>query len=182
MKIDDISQGAAALERLRRAAASARQIQEAQLRAILRQNAKTAYGARWGFSRIRSLADFQERVPLSRYPDYEPYVQALLAGDTRQLTAEEPVYFAITSGSTGVPKYVPVTAADMAVHRDLIHWGVWGMVEEHFPQTPPEALFGRIFQVGEFAKTRLPGGQLCGIRSASLYQWLDREGGFDASP
>lgn len=181
MKIDDISQGAAALERLRRTAAGARRVQREQLRMIVEQNAAAEYGARCGFSRIRSLADFQRQVPLSCHRDYEPYIQALLSGGTRQLTAEEPVYFAITSGSTGTPKYVPVTETDMRLHHDCIHWGVWGMVQEHFPLAPPEALFGRIFQVGEFAKTYLPGGQMCGVRSASLYQWLDREGNFDAS-
>lgn len=181
MKTDYISPGAAAMSRLRRTTASARQIQREQLQAILRQNAAAEYGARYGFSHIRSLADFQRQVPLSCYQDYEPYIQALLSGSPRQLTAEEPVYFAITSGSTGTPKYVPVTETDMGIHRDCIHWGVYGMVREHFPRTPPEDLFGKIFQVGEFARTYLPGGQMCGVRSASLYQWLDRDGGFDAS-
>ena len=181
MKTDYISQGAAAMARLRQTAAAARQIQREQLQTILQQNAAAAYGLRHGFSGIRSLADFQSRVPLSCHRDYESYIQTLLSGGTRQLTAEEPVYFAITSGSTGTPKYVPVTETDMCIHRDCIHWGVYGMVREHFPQMPPEALFGKIFQVGEFARTHLPGGRMCGVRSASLYQWLDREGGFDAS-
>ena len=58
---------------------------------IVEQNAAAEYGARCGFSRIRSLADFQRQVPLSCHRDYEPYIQALLSGGTRQLTAEEPV-------------------------------------------------------------------------------------------
>ncbi len=181
MKMDYISPGAAAMAKLRQAAAGAQKIQQEQLRTILRQNAAAKYGTRYGFSRIHSLAEFQEQVPLSCHQDYEPYIQALLSGGTCQLTMEEPVYFAITSGSTGTPKYVPVTETDMGIHYEYIHWGVYGMVEEYFPQLPPEALFGKIFQVGEFAKTYLPGGQMCGVRSASLYQWLDRAGGFDAS-
>ena len=58
MKTDYISPGAAAMSRLRRTTASARQIQREQLQAILRQNAAAEYGARYGFSHIRSLADF----------------------------------------------------------------------------------------------------------------------------
>lgn len=127
------------------------------------------------------MEDYQRRVPLSCHEDYEPYVERLLAGERAQLTCAEPVYYAITSGSTGVPKYVPVTAEDMLVHYNGIYAGVFGMVREYYAQEPPEALFGKIFQVGEFARTRLPGGQMCGVRSASLYQWLDRGGGFDAS-
>ena len=181
MKTDHFPPGEAAMTRLRQTTANARYIQREQLRTILQQNAATEYGARCGFSRIRSLEEFQDRVPLSCHQDYQPYIEALLAGASHQLTAEEPVYFAITSGSTGTPKYVPVTRSDMLVHYNYIHCGIFGMVREHYPQLPPEALFGKIFQVGEFAKTHLPGGQMCGIRSASLYQWLDREGGFDAS-
>ena len=125
------------------------------------------------------MEDYQRRVPLTCHEDYEPYVERLLAGERAQLTCAEPVYYAITSGSTGVPKYVPVTAEDMLVHYNGIYAGVFGMVREYYAQEPPEELFAKIFQVGEFARTRLPGGQMCGVRSASLYQWLDRDGGFD---
>lgn len=48
----------------------------------------------------------------------------------------------------------------MAVHYNCIHWGIYGMVREHFPQVAPEALFGKIFQVGEFARTQLPAAAL----------------------
>lgn len=181
MNTDYVSLGTAAMNKLRQTTARARQIQEEQLRTILQQNASTEYGMRYGFSHIHTVQEFQDRVPLSCHRDYEPYIDRLLSGGTCQLTKEEPVYFAITSGSTGTPKYVPVTETDMAIHYNYIYGGVFGMVQEHCPQVPPEALFGKIFQVGEFAKTHLPGGQMCGVRSASLYQWLDREGAFDAS-
>ena len=181
MNTDYVSLGTAALRKLRQTTARAWQIQKEQLQTILQQNSSTEYGLRYGFSQIRSTQEFQDQVPLSCHGDYEPYIENLLSGGTRQLTEEEPVYFAITSGSTGTPKYVPVTGTDMLVHYDYIYGGVFGMVQEHYPQMPPEALFGKIFQVGEFARTSLPGGQMCGVRSASLYQWLDRDGTFDAS-
>ena len=181
MNTDYVSLGAAALRKLRQTTARAWQIQKEQLQTILQQNSSTEYGMRYGFSQIRSTQEFQDQVPLSCHGDYEPYIENLLSSGTRQLTEEEPVYFAITSGSTGTPKYVPVTGTDMLVHYDYIYGGVFGMVQEHYPQMPPEALFGKIFQVGEFARTSLPGGQMCGVRSASLYQCLDRDGAFDAS-
>ena len=181
MTTDYAALGRASLERLHAATGRARQLQLEELEHILGCNAASAYGRRYGFSDIRSVEDYQRRVPLSCHEDYEPYVERLLAGERAQLTCAEPVYYAITSGSTGVPKYVPVTAEDMLVHYNGIYAGVFGMVREYYAQEQPEALFGKIFQVGEFARTRLPGGQMCGVRSASLYQWLDRDGGFDAS-
>lgn len=181
MKTDYTALGAAAMDRLRRTTAQARQVQRQELENILSRNSKTEYGLRFGFSHIRCLEAYQDQVPLSRYEAYQPYVERLLAGETHLLTWAAPVYYAITSGSTGVPKYVPVTEEDMTIHYRDIYGGVFGMVREYYPGTDPAVLFGKIFQVGEFAKTCLPGGQMCGVRSASLYQWLDREGGFDAS-
>lgn len=181
MTTDYAALGRASLERLHATTGRARQLQLEELEHILGCNAASAYGRRYGFSDIRSVEDYQRRVPLTCHEDYEPYVERLLAGERAQLTCAEPVYYAITSGSTGVPKYVPVTAEDMLVHYNGIYAGVFGMVREYYAQEPPEELFAKIFQVGEFARTRLPGGQMCGVRSASLYQWLDRDGGFDAS-
>lgn len=181
MKTDYTALGAAAMDRLRRTTAQARQVQRQELENILSRNSKTEYGLRFGFSHIRCLEAYQDQVPLSRYEAYQPYVERLLAGETHLLTQAAPVYYAITSGSTGVPKYVPVTEEDMTIHYRDIYGGVFGMVREYYPGIDPAVLFGKIFQVGEFAKTCLPGGQMCGVRSASLYQWLDREGGFDAS-
>lgn len=181
MKTDYAALGTHALQVLRQTTADARQIQRQQLESILRRNEATAYGRRCSFSKVDSLESFQAQVPLTSYGDYQPYIERQLAGTPNQLTADPPVYYAITSGSTGQPKYVPVTRADMEVHYHAIYGGVFGMVQEYYPHLPPEALFGNILETGEFARTSLPDGTMCGIRSASLYQWLDRHGEFDAS-
>ncbi len=130
MTTDYAALGRASLERLHAATGRARQLQLEELEHILGCNAASAYGRRYGFSDIRSVEDYQRRVPLSCHEDYEPYVERLLAGERAQLTCAEPVYYAITSGSTGVPKYVPVTAEDMLVHYNGIYAGVFGMVRE----------------------------------------------------
>ena len=54
--------------RLRRA----RQLQLEELEHILGCNAASAYGRRYGFSDIRSVEDYQRRVPLTCHEDYEP--------------------------------------------------------------------------------------------------------------
>ena len=181
MKTDYLSIGKEALERLRRAAERAPEVQRKQLEAILRRNRETEYGVRWGFAGIHSLRAYQERVPLSRSEDYQEYIERLIAGERNLLTRSEPVYYAITSGSMGTPKYVPVTEEDMLSHYWDVHAAIYGMVREYYRDTDPAEIFGKIFQVGEFVRTRLPGGQMCGVRSAAIYQWMDREGGFDAS-
>lgn len=181
MKTDYLSIGKEGLERLRRSAECAPEVQREQLETILRRNQDTEYGVRWGFSEIHSLCAYQERVPLTCSEDYQAYTQRLIAGERNLLTRAEPVYYAITSGSMGTPKYVPVTEEDMLSHYWGVHAAIYGMVREYYRDTDPAEVFGKIFQVGEFVRTRLPGGQMCGVRSAAIYQWMDREGGFDAS-
>ena len=174
--------GRKALEDLRRDAEAASAVQCSELRSILAENKETEYGRRYGFADIKSVGAFQSEVPVTTYEDYQGYVERMIAGERGILTASDPVYYAITSGSTDRPKYVPVTEHDMRVHLGFIHSGIMGMVDEHFASSCPDILSRKVFQVGEFARTALPSGVMCGVRSASLYQWLDRDGSFDASP
>lgn len=46
-----------------------------QLIKILKANADTDYGQRYGFDTIRVMRDYQQRVPLTRYEDYEQLIR-----------------------------------------------------------------------------------------------------------
>ena len=179
--MDNKAIGRKVLEKLRMDAKAASAVQRRELRSILSENADTEYGSRHGFAGIEGVEDFQSRVPITTYEDYHECIERMIAGEHGVLTASDPVYYAITSGSTDVPKYVPVTEHDMRVHLDYIHCGIMGMVDEYFASSCPDILSRKVFQVGEFARTALPSGVMCGVRSASLYQWLDRDGSFDVS-
>src|SRR5262245_43740795 len=85
-----------------------RAAQENLWRHILQKNKDTAFGKEYGFSRIRSLSTFRQRVPICTYEDLKPYIEAQRRGKRGQLTAEKPVLFAMTSGTTGDSKYIPV--------------------------------------------------------------------------
>lgn len=83
--------------------------QERLLRGILERNKDTEYGRRFGFARIRDAAEFRREVPVIDYEDIRPLVDRITRGETNVLTSENPVMFAQTSGTTGEPKYIPVT-------------------------------------------------------------------------
>lgn len=85
------------------------QVQWQYLQALLQRNADTVYGRKYGFSGIRSYADFAERVPLSVFEDYEPYIAEMAAGSEKVLTAERIRLFELTSGSSGGKKLIPYT-------------------------------------------------------------------------
>ncbi len=100
--------------------------QEAVLRRILRDFAKTDYGARHGAERIIEAAsdpDFDESAliaayrrafPIMTYDDYKPLIAAVMAGETNLLLCEEPVGWAITRGTVeGESKFIPMTPTDL---------------------------------------------------------------------
>ena len=76
---------------------------------LMKENQDTEFGRKYGFRDIRTLEDFRKKVPFTTYDDYEPYIERMMKGEQNLLSAREPVHFALTSGSIGVPKYIPVS-------------------------------------------------------------------------
>jgi len=88
--------------------ADPRRIQEQKLLDILRRNDESVFGRERGFASIRSAAEFRRRIRVTNYDALSPYVHRALEGEKNVLTADDPVFFAVTSGSTGPRKFIPV--------------------------------------------------------------------------
>lgn len=84
-------------------------MQTSRLLDIIFRNTDTDFGRAHDFAGIRSVADFQARVPVRAYEDIEPYIKRMRLGEKRVLTCEDPEIFGRTSGTTGEPKFIPVT-------------------------------------------------------------------------
>jgi hypothetical protein len=129
--------------RFRRALGRVRTEQERVLRGILRKNQTSAFGRSHGFSAIRTVRDYQRRVPLSDYADYRAGVARIAEGETQVLTCERVRLFEPTSGSSSAAKWIPYTASlqhefqrgirawvgDLFLHdADLLHGpGYWSV-------------------------------------------------------
>jgi hypothetical protein len=79
------------------------------LQTLLQAHQSTEFGQRYQFATLATVTDFRDRVPIHRYTDLDPYFQRMANGESNILTAEPPIYFNITSGSTGYRKLIPVT-------------------------------------------------------------------------
>jgi hypothetical protein len=91
----------------------------------LRRNADTAFGMRYGFRRIRSPEEFRERVPLSRYDDYDDFVQRILRGEHQVLTRDRVRLLEPSSGSTRAAKLIPYTRSlQREFRRAIAPWMV----------------------------------------------------------
>jgi hypothetical protein len=79
---------------------------------ILALNGGTEYGRRCGLDGPSPRRAF-ERLPVTTYADYAPYVERLAAGERNLLSSQPVVYFATTSGTSGPQKMIPITRAHM---------------------------------------------------------------------
>ena len=115
------------LKRFHAATQDATRVQERVLLAKIRRNADSAYGREHRFDQIRSYADFTKHVPLQTYEDFEPYIARLRRGEHDALfgSGQKVRMFALTSGTTGKPKYIPVTDQFLKEFRD--GWNAFGI-------------------------------------------------------
>jgi hypothetical protein len=102
--------------RLLEARRSPAKVQRAALRRIIEANRRTEFGRAHAFDQIQDPATFAARVPLRTYAELEPYIQRHLRGESDVLVEGALCGFALSGGSRGRPRALPVTAAG------LEHW------------------------------------------------------------
>ena len=105
--------------------------QEEKLLEIIRRNEDCEFGRAHGFSSIRSIADYQRQVKSNTYEDLEPYIEKAKAGVEKQLTVEKPIMFATTSGTTGKPKFIPITPSHLKDYQHAFQVHNWGLTKDN---------------------------------------------------
>ena len=149
------------------------QAQTHVLRALLRANADTGFGREHRFATIGSAGEYARRVPIRDYEALRPYVGRITAGEPRVLTAEAPFMFTTTSGTTGEPKLIPVTAGWARAMASLMRLWTVCALREH-----PAMLDHRVLTiVGPAVEGVAPGGLPYGAMTGLTYQrlpWLIR--------
>ena len=101
------------------------------LQALVKQNADTVFGRDHGFSTLKGPADYARQVPIRDYEGFRPYVNRIVAREERILTAETPFMFTTTSGTTGEPKYIPVTASWQEQMASLMRLWMFYALRDH---------------------------------------------------
>jgi GH3 auxin-responsive promoter len=92
-------------------------VQEESLLQLITAARDTEFGLAHGFAGIRSVAEYQERVPLRDYLGFQPLWERALWG-VRDVTWPGAVrHWVKTSGTTAGDKLIPVTREAMATHR-----------------------------------------------------------------
>ncbi len=136
-----------------------REVQEALLRRILAHQAPTDFGRDHRFDAIRTVEDYRRQLPIAGYEYLEPYIARVRRGETSALLADRRIYmFALTSGTTAVRKFIPVTQQYLDDYRR--GWNIWGLkaFRDH-----PEVRMKPILQMsGDWDEQRTESGIPCG--------------------
>lgn len=163
-------------QRLRTVIEHPKEEQEQFLLRVLQKNKYTVFGKRYDFGSIRSAAEFQERVPLTDYEDYEELINREIAGERGLFTADPPYFYCISSGSIGDSKYLPLTKEDAILQH--IYWdgAIRAIIRRDFPEYSEEELFGDIFLMSDAFLTHMPDGTMNGVRSGVASRMQQEEG------
>lgn len=122
--------------RFQHALAHPERVQSQRLLALLRRHGQSAYGRAVKLHRLRSVQDYQARVPIVGWDELAPWLRRVEAGEPNVLTASPVRMLEITSGSTSGNKLIPYTTDlleeleeatgpwlyDLYAH----HRGLWG--------------------------------------------------------
>jgi len=148
-----------------RAVRRADETQARLLARILEQVAPSDFGRRHGLAGVRTIHDLRKALPIAGYERMAPYIDRLKQGETEALLPRGTRIhmFAMTSGTTGQPKYVPVTDAVHKAYREGWHvWGV-GALDDHM-----EAFGSKILQIAsrmdeQQTPSNIPAGAMSGF-------------------
>jgi hypothetical protein len=82
-------------------------VQESLLARLLKANAGTEWGRKFGFASIRTSAQYQAQVPLCTYGDLEEAIQRMRHGAVDVLFPGQADLFEPSGGSTAGPRLIP---------------------------------------------------------------------------
>jgi hypothetical protein len=152
----------------------AARVQRQTLLRLVRHARNTRFGRDHHFGRIRSVTDYQERVPLRDYEAFwSEYWQAPFP-HLRDVTWPGPVrYFALSSGTTsGATKYIPLTRQMLVSNRDAALTTLALFLAAH----PGTSLFtGKLFFLGGSTDLRELGEKHSGVLGGDLSGITARE-------
>jgi len=109
---------------------------------ILARNQKTEYSQKYNFSGIKSIAEYQEHVPLTDCEKLRPLIERMTKGEQQILTSDKPILFSVTSGSSGKPKFVPITNYSRSKKAEVMN--IWAY---HISRDHPRVTEGKVFAI-----------------------------------
>ena len=143
-------------------------VQDRVLTGLLAGSINSRFGRDFGLGSIRTYADFARQVPILDYDKLKPYLDPIGRGDvTGVFNPGTKVHMlAMTSGTSGAAKFLPVTDLYLANYRRA--WNAWGVAcyRDHM-----DAWLRPILQISApMDDLRSEGGLPCGAISGFIFR------------
>ena len=138
-------------------------VQKELLDKILSNMADTEIGSKLELDKIKTVEDFQQRVPLMDYDAYGEYIDRMLKGEKNVLTSTPIVHFNETSGTLGAPKAIPVTEDHISVFAKINSKYVNYLAKKAFGT---DWMYGKGLSLSEGTYKTLPTGVTYGCASS----------------
>lgn len=116
--------------------------QQELLLKIIQDNSNTDFGLEHSFSEIRSVEDFQEKVPVLDYEKLRPYIEKQDQTGKPVLLSKNPSFYAVTSGTTGKPKFIPVHDNALKAHKSCTNLFISNLLKER-----PKMFEGKVLAI-----------------------------------
>lgn len=75
----------------------------------LQDNKDTEYGKKYDFANIKTIEDYQKKVPITDFTAYVPFIDRMVKGERNLTTAYELEIYNKSSGTSGEMKKIPMT-------------------------------------------------------------------------
>ena len=137
-----------------------RATQSEVLSRLLTLNRPSRYASDFGLTDATTSAHLRERVPVSTYDDFRPYVDEVCKGDTDALLGPENrlMMFTLSSGTTSDSKFIPITNRFFSDYRR--GWQLWGIAA--YDDHPPLKRMNIVQLSSDYNRFQSEGGTPCG--------------------
>lgn len=142
---------------------------------LVKENRNTEFGKEHQFVNISNYNQYIRYVPQQDYESLRPYVEKQESQNRPVLTSNRPVMYALTSGTTGQPKYLPIghdTLEQYIQEQRLFSYLLY--------RECPSAYWGKIFGVVSpavegYRPSGIPFGSVSGYLHASMPKFIQRQ-------
>lgn len=108
-----------------------REIQQQQLFHLLRIAQNTEFGQQYDFESISTVKDFSDRVPISFYDNIKSQIEDLKQGKENIFWPGKVNNFAVSAGTSGEGKHLPLTGARLDADRAFMRKVVLNYLKQH---------------------------------------------------
>lgn len=117
------------------------------LQHLVTQAQYTEFGRKYHFSRMFTVKDFKNRVPIHEYDDLKPYIKRMMEGEQNILWNTPINWFAKSSGTTSdKSKFIPISDESL---KDIHFKGSKDVVSNYYKNFPDsDLLTGKSLVVG----------------------------------